>query len=333
MFMHHLNLKIETAIKPLLAGKSRHICVIDPPGHSNVGDNAIFLGELDFIFKHFPDARVSFYDLNSHSDGADDLIEEATIILLHGGGNFGDIWPDHQALRMRIIERFLHKPIIQLPQSIYFNDSGEMKRTAALIDRHRAFHLIVRDMRSKAYADARFGCPVLLVPDMAFAMRPIARKEPSFDYLCLLRTDKEAISDHTAIVGAVREVGGSVEIADWLDAPRTLVVRADQRLGWWTRKHPHWTAALRSMALRIRRAYAEQRVSRGIELLSQGRNVVTDRLHGHIMCTLLEIPHFVFDSFDGKISALNETWLHRDPYGLMISSPSALSQHLSKKSS
>jgi hypothetical protein len=37
-------------------------------------------------------------------------------------------------------------------------------------------------------------------------------------------------------------------------------------------------------------------------LLGSGRVVITDRLHGHILCTLLEIPHVVLDNSYGKIS-------------------------------
>src|SRR4051812_17472567 len=44
-----LSRKIDTTIVPLIRGKTGHICIIDPPGYSNVGDSAILLGELDFI--------------------------------------------------------------------------------------------------------------------------------------------------------------------------------------------------------------------------------------------------------------------------------------------
>jgi pyruvyl transferase EpsO len=36
--------------------------------------------------------------------------------------------------------------------------------------------------------------------------------------------------------------------------------------------------------------------------------VITDRLHAHVLCCLLGVRHLLFDSLDGKVSALYETW-------------------------
>jgi exopolysaccharide biosynthesis predicted pyruvyltransferase EpsI len=328
MFVNRQKPQIEKLLRPLLEGHAAHICIIDPPGHPNVGDHAIFLGELDFIAEHFPSSRVSCFDVDSYSASVDPLIEQATIILIHGGGNFGDIWPAHHGLRTQIIKNFSHKKIVQLPQSVHFNNEAELRRTADLIDRHKDFHLIVRDRRSHTYAKARFSCPVMLAPDMAFAMKPIKRRHPIVDYLCLLRTDKEAICDHLAITETLAQQGKSIEVADWVDNPRTWIMNADVTLARLIHKYPNRTAPLRSVAVSLRRAYATQRVAHGIALLSRGRHVVTDRLHAHIMCTLMDIPHFVFDSYDGKISALNETWLRGYPSGAMISSPLLLAARL-----
>jgi exopolysaccharide biosynthesis predicted pyruvyltransferase EpsI len=43
-------------------------------------------------------------------------------------------------------------------------------------------------------------------------------------------------------------------------------------------------------------------------MLSEGRVVVTDRLHGHILCLLLGIPHIVLDNSYGKLRSFDETW-------------------------
>jgi exopolysaccharide biosynthesis predicted pyruvyltransferase EpsI len=42
--------------------------------------------------------------------------------------------------------------------------------------------------------------------------------------------------------------------------------------------------------------------------LSRGRVVITDRLHGHILCLLLGLPHVLLDNSIGKLSAYFETW-------------------------
>jgi pyruvyl transferase EpsO len=317
-------MEIERTLVPMLRGKSSHICIIDPPGHPNVGDSAILLGELDFISRHFPQARLSFYDVESYSPAADRYIEQATVLLIHGGGNFGDIWPHHHRLRMRVIERFAHKATIQMPQSIHFDSRDELAATAAAIKAHSDLTLLVRDKRSFDLAQSSFECAIRLVPDMAFAMRPIVRHPPDVDYFCLLRTDKEAAVDHVSILDALHRHGGTTESRDWLDEPQTLAARLDRRLGWRTKANPASTASLRPVMTRLRRHHALQRLRYGVKLLSRGRTVVTDRLHAHILSCLLHIPNLTFDSYDGKISAFYETWTHEHPASKLVASPADL---------
>jgi pyruvyl transferase EpsO len=42
--------------------------------------------------------------------------------------------------------------------------------------------------------------------------------------------------------------------------------------------------------------------------LSLGRIVITDRLHGHIFCLMLGIPHVLLNDDDGKNWNFYETW-------------------------
>ena len=53
---------------------------------------------------------------------------------------------------------------------------------------------------------------------------------------------------------------------------------------------------------------AAERVARGCRLLSRGRRVITDRLHGHILCLLLGLPHTLLPEKHGKIRNFYETW-------------------------
>jgi pyruvyl transferase EpsO len=57
---------------------------------------------------------------------------------------------------------------------------------------------------------------------------------------------------------------------------------------------------------------ATLRLRRGIRLLTQGRRVVTDRLHAHILCVLLDMPHAIIDNSYGKLSSFVETWEGND---------------------
>ena len=57
-----------------------------------------------------------------------------------------------------------------------------------------------------------------------------------------------------------------------------------------------------------RRERARQRFQRGIDLLGSARQVITDRMHGHIMCVLIDRPHCVLDNSYGKTSGLISAW-------------------------
>jgi pyruvyl transferase EpsO len=63
-------------------------------------------------------------------------------------------------------------------------------------------------------------------------------------------------------------------------------------------------------SLRLARydAAAGARVARGCRLLSSGRVVITDRLHAHLLCLLLGIPHGVLDNTYGKLARFLDTW-------------------------
>ena len=53
---------------------------------------------------------------------------------------------------------------------------------------------------------------------------------------------------------------------------------------------------------------AQQRVDIGCRLLARGRVVITDRLHAHILCLALGIPHVVLDNTYGKVRDFFKAW-------------------------
>nr|KAG5697702.1 hypothetical protein BaRGS_000587 [Batillaria attramentaria] len=53
---------------------------------------------------------------------------------------------------------------------------------------------------------------------------------------------------------------------------------------------------------------AHNELMNGLLFLQRGRVVVTDRLHGHILCVLLNIPHVLLDNADNKLSSYYNTW-------------------------
>jgi pyruvyl transferase EpsO len=316
--------KIKAALVPLVTGHAQHICLLDLPEFPNVGDQLITLGELAFLEEAFPKARISIFDHHLYSEKCDPLIEECSIILLHGGGNFGDIWPYQQMFRETILQKFAHKRIIQFPQSIRFSSQQQIDKCVAAIAGATDFHLMVRDGASEAFARAHFDCPVHLVPDMAFFMPPITRLPAETDIVCLFRTDEEAVADHAAIEAAVAEHTSRYVVVDWNGESSSFTKMLDRFFAKLTRRSPRLTWPIQGWMLAVRKRYAQARLQVGIAMLSRGGLVVTDRLHAHILACLLGVPNYFFNSLDGKAGALYRSWTHREPLAALVETPDAL---------
>jgi hypothetical protein len=54
-------------VAPPIADHAERICIIDPPGYAIVGDSAIFLGEMAFLRRNFPEARSDFFDAANYT--------------------------------------------------------------------------------------------------------------------------------------------------------------------------------------------------------------------------------------------------------------------------
>lgn len=298
-----LNGDIQRTLGPELAGV-RSMALVDFPDHSNVGDSAIYLGEIRWLRQnHIVPGYVSSMDDYSPSELRKSVPEGP--IFIHGGGNLGDIWPDHQRFREAIIADFPDRRIVQLPQTIHFTDAAALGRMAKLIADHGNFLLLVRDRTSLDVARSSFACDVRLCPDMALAlgMQPLPARA-RHQLVLLLRTDIE----RAALPPYAIEMADAL-VCDWLEEPRRL------------RESIRWRsaicAALASPADALDRSYqrerlymaiAQRRFLRGLRLLASGSGVITDRLHGHILCLLLGLPHIVFDNSYGKLGSFITTW-------------------------
>jgi pyruvyl transferase EpsO len=275
------------ALDDLVVG--RDVALLDFPMHPNVGDAAIWLGEIAWLAKAGKAVRYCSSLGNLDAARLDRVAGDAPI-LLHGGGNFGDIWLHHQMFRERVIASFPGRRIVQLPQSIHFRSTARADETARIIERHPDFVLLVRDVPSLEFARGKFQCESRLAPDAAFNIGPRQAGVPVFDVLALLRTDDERfLSPDDA--GA-----GLVPVEDWLGESR-LHSRAAAAFGVVSGAvHGPDRARLARF-----NAVASARVRRGLGQLARGRVIVTDRLHGHILSVLLGRPQALLDNEYGKI--------------------------------
>jgi exopolysaccharide biosynthesis predicted pyruvyltransferase EpsI len=293
--------EIDEVLTPLVSGKK--CALLDFPNYPNVGDSAIWMGEQIFLSKLGVKPTYVCTTENHDWNAMERAIGPDGTILISGGGNFGDLWPKHQQLREEVLDRFPEHSVLQLPQTVHFSDQNEAERTAAKIGKHGKFTLAVRDRTSLAFARKRFECNIVLCPDMAFCIGPIGAAASSDQrILLLLRSDKEK-KDHSPADAVLQSP--DVLCTDWLaESYAETRLRAGGRV---------FADMLRGNAAPTRRgsyynALARERVRRGLRQLATFRYIVSDRLHVHIMSTLLGRHHALLDNSYGKLSSFIAAW-------------------------
>ena len=119
---------IKEALTPLITSD---YWLLEVPYYTNVGDTLIWQGELDFL-RELPykcKGMSSYYTDIPNNIGEDD------VILMQGGGNFGDLYYDPQNYRMRIVEKYPNNKIVFLPQTVWFEHEGNMKECAETLSK------------------------------------------------------------------------------------------------------------------------------------------------------------------------------------------------------
>lgn len=281
------------------------LALVDFPDHSNVGDSAIWLGEMAYLRAR---GRLPAY-YSAISDFDDAACRRAVgegPVLIHGGGNMGTLWPKHEAFRLHLLRAHQGRPVVQMPQSIHYADPEAAAEMADAIRAHGQFTLLVRDARSLAFAHEHFECAIHLCPDAALMLGRQQRGPATAPVFALLRTD------HERAAGAADMLPPGVSAGDWLEesASEKRHVRLSLKLERLVVRDP-----MKQRAARQRRL-AEWRLERGLAMLSTGERVVTDRLHGHILSLLLDIPHVLLDNSYGKVAGFADEWTD-DYEGLM----------------
>ena len=126
------------------------------------------------------------------------LITKEDVILIHGGGFFGNLYPQSHDLRREIILTYIDNEIICMPTSIHYtNDScGRecLQKDKSVFAEHLKLTIIARDETSFTLAKNEFAkTKLVLSPDCALALYSdnIAQSEERSGVLFIMRQDKE----------------------------------------------------------------------------------------------------------------------------------------------
>lgn len=295
------------------------VALVNFPNHNNAGDPAMWLAELAVLREL--GCRIAYQASWSSCDPGQLRRRLGDgLLLLHGGGNIGDLYPGGQAAtRERLLTELSDVPTVQLPQSIHFDSTANRDRFARLCAEHEDLTLLLREPQSLEIARRHFDVPSHLSPDLVFALGPLNRvAPPDTDVLWLARTDVEsafAAESADADLGPV--AGSDLVRRDWLHEhpdepawpwPDRVRLSVNRRL------RAHFLAGgpvnpfLARLDATTYEPLARRWTERGCRLLARGRVVITDRLHGHLLSLLQGIPSVVLDNSYGKLESIHGGW-------------------------
>ncbi|MAP81639.1 MAG: polysaccharide pyruvyl transferase YvfF [Aequorivita sp.] len=316
---------LKTEIHKQLAHKIQSDCVLlNTPDHINIGDQLIWQGELEFLnsLNIVPSYMTSHFNFDWR-----DLNKE-TQILLHGGGNFGDVWEGHNDFRLKIVERYPNNAILVFPQSVQYNDERLIIRDAKKYATHKNVTICARDKYSYDLLRKHFKNNILLVPDMAFCLdieKPSQRVNNR--KLLLKRVDREIST------GFKYNNYSDFEHKDWPTFNNSF----------FNFSHRVWEKINRMFAKTFLSSRTKDTtfglgvlrdrnwlVNEGISFILSYDLVVSTRLHGHILALLLGVPSIMIDNSYGKNRRFYETWLKDIPDSQLVTNPNELEAELSK---
>lgn len=288
----------------------KKIYFIGTPDHYNIGDHAItvatygilhdMLAGYDIEEIHIQQfARKFPYLLNN--------IRRDDLIILQGGGNMGNIYWRNERIRREIIKHFPDNKKIIFPETIYYDETEDGKTDFELsrkIYRDKNTIIFARENESyKIMKKAYCGCRIYLVPDIVCRLAPYpVKKYRSNVGLCYRNDLEKGINENEK------------EIID-----RFILKNKDEKV--------YFDMMYNSKGY-IGKANREFVVDKKIQEIASYKYVVTDRLHGMILCYITGTPCLVISKYNHKIKSFYKTWFRDVQYIRFVNNDSELEQGL-----
>lgn len=278
----------KTELKNIIYNKlsslvDNNYALYEVPFHNNIGDLLIWEGEYQFL-KNTKYKMVDCCSIYTYKE--DSYLLPNIIILLHGGGNFGDLWRMHQDFRLKIIQKYPNNKIIIFPQTVYYKNHDIMLKDAEIMKQHKNLTICTRDMVSYNLLKKYFSNNILLVPDMAFYI-PSEQlfskiRHQTNKILYLKRNDKELKK------GIKLDFENyPIDIYDWPCMSHYDLVQILFKI------------LLRLKLYKLSVWYAQDiykkfLIRNSVKFVCKYKEIYTTRLHASILCTLLEkkTPYF-----------------------------------------
>lgn len=294
---HALKELLYDTLNPLIAKK---YWLVDCPFHSNIGDQLIWEGEIQFL-------ESTERECIGFSSGEMFKFPKLSLdvtILYHGGGNLGALYREHMLLLLKLIEAYPNNRIVVFPQTVFYNDIQLLQSDVAAMIQHPDFHLCVRDKKGADILKNAGLRNVYLLPDMAFYI-PLERfksnKSAVKGSLYLKRVDGELAKDGNNVKADYVKDWPTFEkkIFDGIFIAKVLATLSRYKVPFcgyiW-----NWYA---------NKVYRRDLINIGIDFINSYEPIVSTRLHAVILALLCGKTVTAVDNSYGKISQFVDTWL------------------------
>ena len=260
--------------------------------HGNLGDQAIALGELKLLGEIYP--QISTIEITEKmyevfESELEQLIRVDDVLLIHGGGFFGNLYPHGHGLRRQIIKTYPNNKIVCMPTSIFYTSDSDgdnyLRTDQFLLNSHENITIMARDEKSFILAEeVFFKSHNVLVPDCAFALYGSVgiRDEKRQSIVFILRKDKE----------------------------RALKKDFLYRISQWLPKNTNYELIDNVCKGGFNEITRTQAVKSHIEKIARMQLVITDRFHGVIFAAITHTPVVAYGSLDTKITS-GIKWLEK----------------------
>ncbi len=292
---------IKSKLDPLITSD---YLLLDLPYHKNIGDILIWQGELNYLkSKPYRCLGSSNKDTFQFPDLSPDVL-----ILLQGGGNFGDLYRSSQEFRCNIVSKYPKNKIVMFPQSVYYQDANLILEDSKIFRKHTNLYLCVRDYSSFQFMRKYFSSNnILLVPDMAFYVDLKPKNNAKSSSLYFKRIDRESCVETTN--GEYYD-----HIGDWPTFEKTyfrvfllyLALAVYRRLPKWVLGKQIIARAIDVFCIYLVKDFL---IKLGVNFINSYSDITVDRLHGLILSFLMGKKIYYRDNSTGKLSAFVSTWL------------------------
>lgn len=282
--------------------KARKAFIFLSADYGNIGDIAISSAQKNYLFRELADFTVVNIPISKTRvliDSIKKQIQPDDLVTIIGGGNMGAIYPDIEELRQLVIRSFPRNRVVCFPQTLDWDDSTDSNRALQRIvktySQHPDIHVFARESITHTKLNELFSAHsnvnVGLVPDivMSATAELLGAKdclEPSGILRCL-RNDKEV-----ALTAAQY-----VLLDDALAKTGFEITKTDTHAG----------------GSKLSEAYCEKLLADKLSQFRSAKLVVTDRLHGMILCLLSGTPCLVLPNSNHKIRQTALDWLSEHP--------------------